>query len=75
MLPMQSIDHAIAEMRFARRDLGFRGGFIRPNPYNDRKLHDPAYDPLWSAAEDLDSSYAAERPRERARCRRRWRTR
>jgi hypothetical protein len=37
-------------MRFARRDLGFRGGFIRPNPYNDRKLHDPAYDPLWSAA-------------------------
>ena len=32
MLPMQSIDHAIAEMRFARRDLGFRGGFIRPNP-------------------------------------------
>jgi predicted TIM-barrel fold metal-dependent hydrolase len=56
MLPMQSIDHAIAEMRFARRDLGFRGGFIRPNPYNDRKLHDPAYDPLWSAAEDLDFS-------------------
>ena len=43
-------------MRFARRDLGFRGGFIRPNPYNDRKLHDPAYDPLWSAAEDLDFS-------------------
>jgi predicted TIM-barrel fold metal-dependent hydrolase len=56
MLPMQSIDHAIAEMRFARRDLGFRGGFIRPNPYNNRMLHDPAYDPLWSAAEDLDFS-------------------
>ena len=56
MLPMQSIGHAIAEMRFARRDLGFRGGFIRPNPYNNRMLHDPAYDPLWSAAEDLDFS-------------------
>src|SRR5207237_3390356 len=56
MLPMQSIDHAIAEMRFARRDLGFRGGFIRPNPYNDRKLHDSAYDPLRSAAEELDFS-------------------
>jgi len=54
MLPMQSIGHAIAEMRFARRDLGFHGGFVRPNPYNNRMLHDPAYDPLWSAAEDLD---------------------
>ena len=32
MLPMQSIDHAIAEMRFARKNLGFRGGFIRPQP-------------------------------------------
>src|SRR5271166_6259481 len=30
MLPLQSIDHAIAEMRFARRDLGMRGGFLRP---------------------------------------------
>jgi uncharacterized protein len=56
MLPLQSVDHAIAEMRFARRDLGFRGGFIRPNPYNNRMLHDPAYEPLWSAAEDLDFS-------------------
>src|SRR5205807_4640822 len=32
MLPMQSIDHAIAEMRFARRELGFRGGFLRQIP-------------------------------------------
>jgi hypothetical protein len=29
-------NHAIAEMRFARRDLRFRGGFLQPNPYNDR---------------------------------------
>jgi len=56
MLPMQSVDAAIEEMRFARRELGFRGGFLRPNPYNDRKLHDPAYEPFWSAAEDLDFS-------------------
>ena len=39
MLPMQSIEAAIQEMRFARKELGFRGGFLRPNPYNDRKLH------------------------------------
>src|ERR1043165_7147980 len=35
MLPMQSIEAAIEEMTFARKELGFRGGFLRPNPYND----------------------------------------
>src|SRR5580693_743630 len=30
MLPMQSVDLAIAEMRFARKELGFRGGLRRP---------------------------------------------
>src|SRR5437667_4343830 len=54
MLPMQSIEAAIQEMRFARNELGFRGGFLRPNPYNDRKLHSPDYEPFWSAAEELD---------------------
>jgi predicted TIM-barrel fold metal-dependent hydrolase len=54
MLPMQSVDLAIAEMRFVRRELGFRGGFVRPNPYNDKMIHDPIYEPFWSAAEDLD---------------------
>ncbi|HEV2545730.1 MAG TPA: amidohydrolase family protein [Stellaceae bacterium] len=56
MLPMQSVEAAIEEMRFARTELGFRGGFLRPNPYNDRKLHDPAYEPFWRAAEELDFS-------------------
>src|SRR5271168_282866 len=54
MLPMQSIEAAIGEMRFARETLGFRGGFLRPNPYHDRKLHDPVYEPFWRAAEELD---------------------
>src|ERR1700741_5049622 len=54
LLPLQSIDHAIDEMRFARKELGFRGGFIRPNPYNNRMLHDPVYEPLWITAEELD---------------------
>jgi hypothetical protein len=40
MLPMQSIDLAIAEMRFARK-LSFRGGFLRPNPYNNKMIHHP----------------------------------
>ena len=54
MLPMQSIDYAIEEMRFARKALGMRGGFLRPNPYNDRMAGDPAYDPFWAEAQELD---------------------
>lgn len=54
MLPLQSIDLAIAEMRYARRELGMRGGFLRPNPYNGRALHHPDYEPFWNAAEELD---------------------
>jgi hypothetical protein len=56
MLPMQSVEHAIQEMKFARRELGMRGGFLRPNPYNDRLIHDPVYEPFWSAAEEYDFS-------------------
>jgi predicted TIM-barrel fold metal-dependent hydrolase len=54
MLPMQDVDQAIKEMTFARKDLGFRAGFLRPNPYNGRLIHDPAYEPFWNAAEELD---------------------
>ncbi len=56
MLPMQSVEGAVQEMRYAVNELGFRAGFIRPNPYNDRVLHDPAYDPLWTEAQDLGFS-------------------
>src|SRR6202040_1158923 len=54
MLPLQSIELAIAEMTFARKELGMRSGFLRPNPYNNLLIHDPAYEPFWNAAEDLD---------------------
>jgi predicted TIM-barrel fold metal-dependent hydrolase len=54
MLPMQNVDQAIKEMTFARKELGMRAGFLRPNPYNNRLIHDPVYEPFWSAAEDLD---------------------
>jgi uncharacterized protein len=43
-------------MRFAKKELGFRGGFIRPNPYNNKMIHHPDYEPFWAAAEDLDFS-------------------
>src|ERR671919_285197 len=56
MLPMQSIEHAIEEMRFARKELGMRGGFLRPNPYNGRMANHPDYDPFWAEAQALDFS-------------------
>ena len=57
MLPMQEIDLAVAEMRFARQELGFKAAFIRPNPYHGNKMtNDPMYEPFWAAAEDLDIS-------------------
>lgn len=56
MLPMQSIDLAIEEMRFARTQLGMRGGFLRPNPYNGRMAGHPDYDPFWAEAQALDFS-------------------
>ena len=56
MLPMQDVDQAIREMTFARKELGMHGGFLRPNPYNNRLIHDPVYEPFWNAAEELDFS-------------------
>src|SRR6478609_7313151 len=57
MLPMQDVDLAVAEMRFARKELGFKAAFIRPNPYHENKtINDPMYEKFWAAAEDLDLS-------------------
>jgi uncharacterized protein len=56
MLPMQSVDLAIDEMHYARQQLGMHGGFLRPNPYKDRMLHNPSYEPFWTMAEELDFS-------------------
>jgi uncharacterized protein len=57
MLPMQSVELAIEEMRYAREALGMRGGFLRPNPYHGNKMiSDPMYEPFWTMAEELDFS-------------------
>ena len=56
MLPMQDVELAIAEMRFAKKELGFRGGFIRPNPYNNKMINHPDYRPFWEEVQELDFS-------------------
>jgi predicted TIM-barrel fold metal-dependent hydrolase len=58
MLPMISLDQSIAEMRFVANELGMRSGFIRPDPYGKRALHDPSLYPLWEAAQELGFAIA-----------------
>jgi hypothetical protein len=42
MLPMQSVELAIEEMRYASEKLLMRGGLLRPNPYHAKKMiNDP----------------------------------
>jgi predicted TIM-barrel fold metal-dependent hydrolase len=53
MLPLQDPAAAAAELHRAVTDLGFRAGFVRPNPCLGRSLCDRAYEPVWDAAEEL----------------------
>src|SRR5438093_1628514 len=45
MLPMQSVELAIAEMRFERQNLGMKGGILRTNPNNGRIANHADYEP------------------------------
>ena len=46
----------VREMRRVVRDLGFKALFVRPNPFNGRRLNDTAYDPFWREAQELERS-------------------
>lgn len=52
-LPLQDIKLAIKELRRAVTELGMIGVYMRPNPYSQRNLDDPEYNPLWEAITDL----------------------
>ncbi|HLX87213.1 MAG TPA: amidohydrolase family protein [Acidimicrobiales bacterium] len=52
MLPMQDPAAAARELRRAHDELGFPSVFVRPNPCCGRSLSDPAYEPVWDAAEE-----------------------
>jgi predicted TIM-barrel fold metal-dependent hydrolase len=54
MLPMQSIDYAIEEIKYCKETLGINGGFLRPNPYNGKMAGHRDYDRFWQTAQDLD---------------------
>src|SRR5690349_8861671 len=54
-VPLQEVELAAAELKNIAR-LGLCAATIRPTPYNRRRLNDPAYEPFWSAAEELNLS-------------------
>src|SRR3984885_15923175 len=56
MIPLQSVYRPVEEMKFARQTLGMKAAFIRPNPYSDKMIDQPMYEPFWAAAEGLDMS-------------------
>jgi predicted TIM-barrel fold metal-dependent hydrolase len=53
MLPLQDPVAAAAELRRAANELHFPAAFVRPNPCGGRSLSDPAYEVVWSAAEEV----------------------
>ena len=48
LVPAQSVEMAIQEVRRMKTELGFKSVFLRPNPVRGRNWHDPAYDPMWA---------------------------
>jgi predicted TIM-barrel fold metal-dependent hydrolase len=50
-----NMDDAVAEARRAVNDLGFKAVFMRANIMNGKPWHDPFFEPLWNALEDLDT--------------------
>jgi uncharacterized protein len=55
---MQRTESAIEEIRYVTQELGFRAGYVRPNPYGNRALHHPDHDIVWRTAQDLDFGIA-----------------
>jgi aminocarboxymuconate-semialdehyde decarboxylase len=53
-VPLQEPKLAADELAFAMKSLGLRGAMIDPNALG-RPLGDPAFDPFWRAAADLDA--------------------
>ncbi|MGH8013016.1 MAG: amidohydrolase family protein [Candidatus Binataceae bacterium] len=52
-VPLQDVAMAVRELHHVK-ELGLCAATIRPTPYNARRLNDPAYEPFWSTAEELD---------------------
>ena len=56
MISPYDMNDAVEEARRCARELGFRAVFLRANPLVDHQWHDPYYEPLWEALEELGLS-------------------
>lgn len=54
LLPLNDVEASIRELERTVRDFGFRGAFIRPNPYEGVPIQHPRYEPFWQRAQELD---------------------
>jgi predicted TIM-barrel fold metal-dependent hydrolase len=57
-VPLIDVDAAINEMRRVVKEHSVKSVAIRPNPYNDRRISDSAYNPFWAEAQELDCTIA-----------------
>jgi predicted TIM-barrel fold metal-dependent hydrolase len=57
-VPLHDVAMAIAEMQRVVKNHGVKAVLVRSNPYNDRHLSDPAYDPFWAEAQELGCAIA-----------------
>lgn len=57
LIPTWDVAAGVTEMRRAR-DLGLQGGLIWTSPPEGDSFFDPRYEPLWSAAEELEMPIA-----------------
>jgi len=54
MVAPHDVESAVGETRRCVEQLGFKAIFLAPGCVNRRPWHDPYYDPLWAACEELD---------------------
>jgi predicted TIM-barrel fold metal-dependent hydrolase len=54
MISPYDMNDAVTEAQRCSMELGFRAVFLRANPLVKHQWHDPYYEPLWSALEDLN---------------------
>jgi predicted TIM-barrel fold metal-dependent hydrolase len=56
MISPYDMNDAVSETERCAKELGFRAVFLRANPLVNHQWHDPYYEPLWDALEELGLS-------------------
>jgi uncharacterized protein len=57
-VPLHDVEAAIMEMRRVVKEHGVKSVLVRSNPYNNRRLSDPAYELFWAEAQELNCTIA-----------------